>query len=190
MSFVKIVVLFRVDTCTEVILKEIQKELCQTVSLFPQKGTLPLHMTIIGGGVVSEEVLCKVVVRVRREVIPFRDNVSPKVAKVETAFLPGALGVRLVFPKKGKRGYVVTGDREKNEELLKLLQTSFRFDGLPRHVTLGYLSPSLDDSYKNVDTAFPLLEKMIKLHQKELLAMKLIPEIWIKREGGMWQCAT
>lgn len=175
----KVCILFRLDDASNKVIEYIVGELLGMPNPAVKKsGELPYHMTIIGGGkIVTDKNLEATLREITGQLKPFSAGSIPRVFDVEPLqMFDDYLAIRLKLS-----GYVITGDRDKNKELLSLLQCRFHFDG-PRHISL--LRVQDDARYEEMDEKVEILENLLVLFRQELLAMQLIPEVWLKHPGS------
>lgn len=181
-EFTKVCFLFRPnDEAMRAIESIVQMLLGVDAPVATQDGNLPYHMTIIGGGCVPRESVDRSITEIISSIKPFSEGVLPLVLDVEPAQLfDGYLAIRLKL-----KGYVITGDRQKNKELRNKLQTHFHFDG-PRHITL--LQVCEDRRYQDMNEKMSHLENLLVGFRGQLISMRLVPEVWVKRPGShTWQ---
>ncbi len=189
MSDAKLCILFRPDDETGLLLDYVRGKLGYPRSKEQKKVQLPDHMTIIGGGSVEEDSLKPVSEMLTSVIRPFSEGEVPEVSDTEVCFLPSDIGIRLKFPKGARGRYVITGNRRHNEWLLKVLQTPYSFDGLPRHMSVVPLPDGGKSArYRAIDESGLELAELIETHKDGFLGMKLLPEIWVRRPlRELWQ---
>jgi hypothetical protein len=181
-AFTKVCILFRPDDETLRVIESIVLELLGSgADVVKKDGDLPYHMTIIGGGKVAESGADKTLKGIVQQIKPFSERVIPQVIDVEPAQLFGdCLGIRLKL-----KGYVITGDTVKNNELRAQLSPRFRFDG-PRHITL--LTVVGENKYQDMDEKLEKLETLLLRFREQFLRMSLLPEVWVRSQGSnLWR---
>lgn len=187
MPDIKLCVLFRPDDETDLLLDHIREKLGHTRSKEERKVNLPHHMTIIGGGSISEDSLKPVSEILTSFIKPFSEGEVPEVSDTEVCFLPSDIGIRLKFPKERRGRYVITGDRNHNRSLLSILRTKYSFDGIPRHISVIPLPEGENrERYRVIDELGSRLTELLETYRGGFLQMKLRPEIWVKHHGEGW----
>ena len=157
----------------------------------PKKlGGLPLHMTIFTGQVPVWD-LQMAVARVMAQVLPFSRGILPVLGSVALTPTAECVWLRLLFDRaRGKSSFIITGDRELNWRIAKVLGAPDTFTfSLPSHITKVDL---VDQArrYGNADVLSKWLSQYERDNADLLLqisqTMELIPRIYIRLPGGVW----
>lgn len=177
----KICILFCLDQEANIAVDQIYQETklrhSNYIEPVVKDGSLPYHMTMIGGIVIPRALRDKVIRETVGILKPFQSiEYRPKVRDVELLEMNGNfLGVRL---KLDPKSYVLTGDVANNEELVSKLNPSFNLDSV-RHINICHVS----GGFGEMDIVKPSFAMLLNEHKPALLQMVFMPQVWIKEEG-------
>lgn len=172
---------YRTNQVIDLILSEVEEQHPKLVEHVKKDGSLPYHMTIIGGAKFPRANHKEIIDEVVSILKPFQDSMYlPQVWNVEMAEMNGnSLGIRLKFAKE--LPYIITGNRNKNVAIAQKIAPTFCFDSV-RHINVCRVL----GGFKEMDAVKPSFRHHLYKNRRELELMKLTPQVWIK-EDSVWK---
>ena len=143
-----------------------------------QPGTIPHHVTAIGGILLGHSTYEKHIKDAMAKLKVFSDaSLTPIVCDVEPLQMNGNnVALRLKF-EVGT--YILTGNREENQQLVKNLGSVFNLDSI-RHITVGHVT----GGFEEMDLVYPEFSEILRPQKASLCSMTFTPCVWMKADDG------